>query len=88
MGWIPAVVFPVATAVQLLAILRAKSAEGVSIPAWILFAIANTCLFFYTGKHGELESILATLGTALLNLCIVVAAIWYRRRRAADAAAG
>lgn len=80
LGWVPAVVFPAATALQLAAILRAKSSEGVSIPAWSLFAFANICLFAYTEKYGELESILGALGTALLNLCIVVAAIRYRRR--------
>lgn len=78
LGWVPAVVFPVGTGLQLLAILRAKSSEGVSIPAWTLFAFANVCLFAYTEKYGELESILGALGTALLNLCIVVAAIRYR----------
>jgi uncharacterized protein with PQ loop repeat len=80
LGWVPAVVFPAATALQLAAILRAKSSEGVSIPAWSLFAFANICLFVYTEKYGELESILGALGTALLNLCIVAAAIRYRRR--------
>lgn len=88
LGWVPAVVFPIATGVQLLAILRTKSAEGVSIPAWVMFAIANLCLFAYTEKYGEMESILGALGTAVLNMCIVVAAIRYRKVRGADAAAG
>ena len=79
LGWVPAVVFPIATGLQLLAILRTKSSEGVSIPAWSLFAFANICLFAYTEKYGELESILGAIGTAFLNLCIVVAAIRYRR---------
>ncbi|MFZ9916593.1 MAG: hypothetical protein ACO3IB_14835 [Phycisphaerales bacterium] len=78
-GWVPALVFPIATWLQLGAIVARRSAEGVSVPAWLLFAIANTCLYFYTEKHGELESVLGTLLTAALNLCIVGAALWYRR---------
>jgi uncharacterized protein with PQ loop repeat len=81
LGWVPAVVFPVATAIQLLAILRSKDSSGVSIPAWCLFAFANICLFAYTEKYGEIESILGSLGTALLNLCVVAAAIRYRSDR-------
>jgi hypothetical protein len=79
LGWIPAIVFPTATALQLLKILRNKRSDGVSIPAWILFATANVSLFVYTEKYTELESILGTLGTAALNLCIVAAALRYRR---------
>ncbi|MFM7051007.1 MAG: hypothetical protein ACKOYN_02585 [Planctomycetota bacterium] len=86
LGWVPAVVFPVATGVQLLAILRAKSSEGVSIPAWVMFAVANMCLFLYTEKYAELESIVGALGTAVLNLCIVVAAIRYGKRETPKAA--
>lgn len=79
LGWIPAIVFPAATALQLLQILRNKRSDGVSIPAWCLFATANVSLFVYTEKYTELESILGTLGTAALNLCIVAAALRYRR---------
>ena len=79
LGWIPAIVFPTATALQLLQILRNKRSDGVSIPAWCLFATANVSLFVYTEKYTELESILGTLGTAALNLCIVAAALRYRR---------
>ena len=79
LGWVPAVIFPTASGLQLLAILHRRSAEGVSIPAWALFAIANMCLFVYTEKYGEMESILGALGTAFLNICIVVAAIRYRK---------
>jgi len=80
LGWVPAVVFPAATLMQLVAILRRKSAEGVSAGAWTLFCLANICLFAYTEKYSELESILGTLGTAFLNLCIVAAALRYQWR--------
>jgi uncharacterized protein with PQ loop repeat len=79
LGWVPAVVFPTACGMQLLTILHRRSADGVSVPAWSLFAIANLCLFLYTEKYGEIESILGALGTAALNVCIVVAALRYRK---------
>ena len=78
LGWVPAVVFPGATLLQLATIVRRKTAAGVSIEAWTAYAVANICLFLYTEKYGELESILGALGTAALNLCIVAAAIRYR----------
>jgi len=78
-GWIPALIFPTATAVQLVAIVRSRSSEGVSVVAWTMFAIANVSLWIYTEKHDEVASILGTLGSAALNICIVVAAIRYRK---------
>jgi uncharacterized protein with PQ loop repeat len=78
LGWVPAVVFPGATLVQLFEIVRRKTAAGVSVTAWTAFAVANICLFLYTEKYGELESIMGALGTAAMNLCIVVAALRYR----------
>ena len=77
-GWVPAVVFPAATMLQLLVIVRRKTAAGVSVTAWTAFAIANICLYLYTEKYSELESVVGALGTAALNLCIVGAAIRYR----------
>jgi len=79
LGWVPALIFPAASGLQLVTILVRRKADGVSIPAWALFALANICLFVYTEKYGEMESILGALGTAFLNICIVVAAIRYRK---------
>ena len=79
LGWIPALIFPAATGLQLFAIIHKRCSQGVSVIAWTLFALANICLFVYTEKYGEIESIVGTLGTAFLNLCIVVAAIRYRK---------
>jgi hypothetical protein len=33
LGWVPAIIFPTASGLQLLAILHRRSAQGVSIPA-------------------------------------------------------
>lgn len=84
LGWIPAVIFPGATLLQLAVIVRRKTAEGVSVIAWSAYAVANASLFLYTEKYGELESILGALGTAVLNLCIVAAALRYRKPRAGN----
>lgn len=80
LAWVPAIIFPTASGLQLIAILQKRSADGVSIPAWALFAVANVCLFVYTEKYGEMESILGALGTAVLNICIVLACFRYRKR--------
>jgi hypothetical protein len=74
-GWIPAVVFPGATALQLLAIIRARSARNVSILAWLLFGLANLSLYVYMGRYSEIQAILSGLGTAALNFAIVVTAL-------------
>jgi uncharacterized protein with PQ loop repeat len=79
-GWIPAVVFPLAGAIQLAAIVRAKSARGVSVLSWSLFAVANVCMYVYLGKYAEPQAILSGLGTATLNVAVVVAALAYRSR--------
>ncbi|MFM7050675.1 MAG: hypothetical protein ACKOYN_00875, partial [Planctomycetota bacterium] len=50
---------------------RTKRGDGISSETWELLR----------------ESILGALGTAVLNLCIVVAALRYRKVRGADAAA-
>lgn len=85
LGWVPAIIFPAASGLQLLAILHRRSAQGVSIPAWGLFAIANLCLFVYTEKYDEVESIVGALGTSVLNVCIVMAALRFRAPRRAAA---
>jgi len=80
-GWIPAVVFPLATALQLITIMRRKSAEGVSLTSWSLFAFANLCMYFYVGKYAEPQAILSGLGTASLNIAIVIAALKYPKEK-------
>lgn len=56
-GWIPAIIFPSATAVQLFKIVRKKTAEGASPLTWTLFGIANICLYIYTEKNFSLQTI-------------------------------
>ncbi|MGS2723047.1 hypothetical protein ACVBEJ_04825 [Porticoccus sp. GXU_MW_L64] len=71
---VPAVVFPGAALIQLLALVKQRNAQGVSITTWWLFALANICLYVYTGKFTELAAIVTFLGTAILNIAVAITA--------------
>lgn len=74
-GVLPAIVFPTATAFQLVRIVRARSAAGVSAVTWTLFGLANVALYFYTARYAEWQSIVGMLLTALLDFTIAAAAL-------------
>ena len=74
-GWLPAVIFPAATLIQLIAMLRSNSNKGVSPMAWTLFGIANIAVYIYTEKYLALQTVLGFLGTALLDFVIAAMAI-------------
>lgn len=69
-GWLPAIIIPVATLIQLVDILRRKSAAGVSGLTWFLFGIANIGLYIYTEKYSSIQSIVGLLGPATLDFAI------------------
>ncbi|MDZ4830545.1 MAG: hypothetical protein SGJ09_10165 [Phycisphaerae bacterium] len=79
-GWVPALVFPLAGVLQLVAIIKAKSSRGVSVASWLLFAVANVCLYVYVGKYVEPQAILSGLGTATMNIAVVITALRFRPR--------
>lgn len=74
-GWLPAIIFPAATMIQLLAILRSRSTHGVSWSTWMLFGVANISVYVYTEKYLALQTIVGFLGTALLDFVIAGLAI-------------
>jgi len=80
-GWLPAVILPIATIFQLVKIVKSKSVEGVSVVSWVLFCIANTGLYIYTQKYLEPQAILSMLLTAFLNLVIVFLLVHKKIRR-------
>lgn len=82
LGWVPAVVFPTASLVQLVVLLRARSGAGVSALTWALFAFANLCLFAYMENRGEVQALATTLGTAVIQVAIVMLALRWRKRPA------
>jgi hypothetical protein len=77
-GWLPAIIFPAATLIQLIAILRTNSVKGVSPLTWTLFGIANIAVYVYTEKYFAVQTIIGFLGTALLDF--IIAGITVRER--------
>jgi hypothetical protein len=78
-GWLPAIILPTASGLQLYKILRYKKAQGVSALAWALFGMADLGAFFFAEKYFVIQSILAFLLTAVLNFAIAICAKIYRR---------
>jgi len=74
-GWLPAIIFPVATLIQLISILRRRSSQGVSWVAWTLFGVANISVYIYTEKYLAPQTIIGFLGSALLDFVIAALAI-------------
>lgn len=70
-GVLPAIVFPVATAIQLVRILRDRSAAGVSVSTWLLFGFANLGMYVYAERYAEWQAILGMLVTAVVDFAIV-----------------
>jgi uncharacterized protein with PQ loop repeat len=71
-GWLPAIILPTATYIQLHKIIQTKHVAGVSQSAWLLYAIANIGAYIFTDKLLAPQAILAFLLTAILNLIIAV----------------
>ncbi len=69
-GWLPAVIIPMATLLQLVAIVRKRSAAGVDWVTWFLFGVANVGLYIYTEKYGDIQSVVGLLGSALMDFAI------------------
>lgn len=69
-GWLPAIIIPLATLIQLVAIFKNQSTQGVSALTWSLFGVANVGLYVYTDKYGALQAIVGLLGPAVLDFVI------------------
>lgn len=80
LGWIPAIILPAATLSQLLKILKEKSGKGVSILTWSLFALANFSLYIYTEKYLSFQSLIGLLGTAILDIIIILFTLKFRNQ--------
>ena len=79
-GWIPAVVLPVATLLQMVKIARSNSVEGVSLMTWLLFGFANVGLYIFTEKYFSPQAVIGLLGTAVMNFMIVGMILSLRKR--------
>jgi len=78
--WMPAIILPFSTALQLVKTLKTKEVEGVSALSWFLFGIANIGAFIMTGKFTSLPAILAFPLTTVLDFAIVAAVLILRKR--------
>lgn len=79
-GMIPAIIFPAATMIQIIHLLRVKNAAGVSALSWSAFAVGNLALYVYTEKYLEWQALLGLLGTALLQFYLIVLILYYQRQ--------
>jgi lipid-A-disaccharide synthase-like uncharacterized protein len=79
-GYIPAIIFPVATLMQLAHLLKTKRSEGVPALTWLAFALGNISLYIYAEKYTELQSIIGQLATAALQIYVVYLILLYRRQ--------
>ncbi len=70
-GILPALIFPAATLLQIVRMLRERSTAGVSVITWLLFGIANIALYVYAERYAEWQAIAGLLLTALLDFVIV-----------------
>lgn len=84
-GFIPAIILPTASFIQLLKIIRVKSAHGVSITTWLMFGFANLGLYIYIDKFFEVQAILGMLLTAILNFVIVGVALYRNTKEKLEA---
>jgi hypothetical protein len=75
-GILPAIVFPAATIIQLVRMVRARSAAGVSVATWLLFGFANLAIYVYAERYTEWQAIIGMLFTALVDFAIVGLALW------------
>ena len=78
-GILPAVVFPAATFLQLVRVVRARTAAGVNASTWLLFGFANLALYVYTERYTEWQAIVGMLATALLDF-VIVGCVWFAPR--------
>ena len=82
-GILPAIVFPAATLLQLIKIVRRRSASGVNIGTWLLFGFANVAIYIYAERYSEWQAIIGMLLTAILDFVIVALAYFvYPKPRA------
>jgi len=83
-GYIPALIFPVATIIQVVYLLKSKSSNGVSATTWGAFALGNLALYLYTEKYDAIQSIVGQLVTAFIQIYIVFLVLKYRKQAQAN----
>jgi uncharacterized protein with PQ loop repeat len=80
-GILPAIVFPAATLLQLVRMIRSRSAAGVSVSTWFLFGLANIAIYIYAERYDEWQAIIGMLLTAVIDFVIVGLVLFTNRKR-------
>ncbi len=78
-GILPAIIYPVATSLQIVRMVRQRSTLGVSKTSWLLFGVANIALYVYTERYSEWQAIVGLLLTSALDFVIVALALFAYR---------
>lgn len=68
------IIFPSASLLQLYTVIRSSNLASVSVPTWLLFALANVAAYIYLGKFWAPQAI-AYLIAASIQVGIVVVAL-------------
>ncbi|MBF0432482.1 MAG: hypothetical protein HQK83_14455 [Fibrobacteria bacterium] len=69
-GWLPAVILPTATTLQLIRVMQ-SSGGNVSALSWFLFGLANVGAYLFTEKYFSIQALLSFALTAVLDFVIV-----------------
>lgn len=80
-GFIPAVIFPAATLLQVIHLLKVKNSEGVSALSWSAFAIGNISVYIYMEKYFEIQAIATFVGTFFLQVYLVILVLKYKKKK-------
>ena len=70
-GFLPALLFPIGTLLQLIKIIKNNSTRGVSMFLWVLMLFGNIGLYILSKKYLSWKSIVGFLGTGILNIMII-----------------
>jgi hypothetical protein len=77
-GVLPAIVFPSATLLHLVRLVRKQTAASANALTWLLFGFANLAVYVYAERYGEWQAILGMLVTAAIDFAIV-GLVWFSR---------
>lgn len=78
-GFLPVLIFPGASLIQLLHLIKLKDSSGTSMTTWVAFCLGNISLYVYTEKYFEFQAIAGLLGTAVIQM-FIIQKIWKYRQ--------
>ena len=76
-----ALFYPIASGLQVYKMFKDKHSEGISVRLWIFLALGQFGLYFLVGKYTNIKSILAFIGSGVLNLVVAFYALYLREKK-------